>query len=140
MNYCHPLASCEPVGNTITCICPNGMTGNGIGVNGCVSVSVDACSSQPCLVYGYNLNFFFFHFTNFNIIFITFRMAGNVPLLTVLHTYAHVKMHIMVAIVKNLQIMFVFQILVKIMEFVYQLEIQDTNAVVSKVLVEQIVI
>ena len=50
---CHPMAQC--IENTAIsssyreCRCPNGLTGNGIGPNGCVPQTGTTCRNNPCL-------------------------------------------------------------------------------------------
>ncbi|XP_011185073.1 cubilin homolog [Zeugodacus cucurbitae] len=48
-NYCHPLAKCTEVSNTVVCSCPAGMVGSGVGLNGCVPNTHQRCDVLPCL-------------------------------------------------------------------------------------------
>lgn len=49
-NVCNPLAQCVENGdNTVSCVCPVGHIGNGIGPSGCTELPRDVCSSQPCM-------------------------------------------------------------------------------------------
>ncbi|XP_021357124.1 cubilin-like [Mizuhopecten yessoensis] len=47
---CHPQASCQESPGVLTCTCPPGYVGNGIGSSGCVSQGpvTGPCSSNPC--------------------------------------------------------------------------------------------
>ncbi|CAK8682879.1 unnamed protein product [Clavelina lepadiformis] len=53
---CHPIATCTPnpaIGPSyVTCSCPNGYTGNGVGPNGCTLIPTDCtgfCQNGQCL-------------------------------------------------------------------------------------------
>ncbi|XP_050328157.1 cubilin homolog [Bactrocera neohumeralis] len=48
-NYCHPLAKCTEVSNTVVCSCPAGMVGSGVGLNGCVPNTHQRCDVLPCM-------------------------------------------------------------------------------------------
>ncbi|XP_053948471.1 cubilin homolog [Anastrepha ludens] len=47
-NYCHPLAKCTEVSNTVVCSCPAGLVGSGVGLNGCVQGTQQNCAALPC--------------------------------------------------------------------------------------------
>lgn len=46
---CHPLASCMPVGeNDYTCACPEGYSGDGMGIRGCIDIDECDDGSNMC--------------------------------------------------------------------------------------------
>lgn len=49
-DYCHPLAKCTEVSNTVVCSCPAGMVGSGVGLNGCMYNTHQRCDALPCKV------------------------------------------------------------------------------------------
>ncbi|RWS23335.1 cubilin-like protein, partial [Leptotrombidium deliense] len=46
---CNAHAKCVENGGDVSCECPDGYTGTGIGPNGCNVVSNSICSSNPCI-------------------------------------------------------------------------------------------